>query len=300
MRVLLATDGSPAANRAVDLVAGIAWPEGSAVQVVQATEIGAAVLAGPWPAAGYGQVDRLEAELRQEAQGTVEETRDRLIRPGLEVTAAVLPGRAATVIVDAAKQAGADLIVMGSRGHGTIESMLLGSVSAEVIDHAPVPVLIARGRSIDRIVVAWDGSAGARTAADLLTKWPVFARSSIRVVTVADIEVQWWTGLPEAGAETSAILLDAADESRRAADSLVAGLTDELRTAGFGAVGERREGDAAAEIIAAARASDADLIVTGTHGRTGLKRLVLGSVARNVLHHATCSVLIARELPHQA
>jgi hypothetical protein len=47
--------------------------------------------------------------------------------------------------------------------------------------------------------------------------------------------------------------------------------------------------------VVAARDCRADLIVTGTHGRTGLTRLVLGSVARNVLHHADCSVLVSRQ-----
>jgi nucleotide-binding universal stress UspA family protein len=58
---------------------------------------------------------------------------------------------------------------------------------------------------------------------------------------------------------------------------------------------ERRDGDAATEILAAANASKANLIVVGTHGRTGLRRILLGSVARNVLQHAGCSVLIVRE-----
>jgi nucleotide-binding universal stress UspA family protein len=74
-------------------------------------------------------------------------------------------------------------------------------------------------------------------------------------------------------------------------------MTAQLQTAGRAAEADRREGDAATEILAAASASKADLIVMGTHGRTGIARLVLGSVARNVLQHATCSVLIVREEP---
>ena len=67
-----------------------------------------------------------------------------------------------------------------------------------------------------------------------------------------------------------------------------------------------REGDAAHQIIASARAHDAGIIVVGTRGQTGLRRLVLGSVARNVLLHAPCSVLVVREgarldgVPHRA
>ena len=84
--------------------------------------------------------------------------------------------------------------------------------------------------------------------------------------------------------------LGGADASRRTHDALAREMTDEIRAAGLEAVAERRNGDAATEIIDAAGEAKADVIVLGTHGRTGLARLVLGSVARNVLHHAPCSV----------
>jgi len=58
-----------------------------------------------------------------------------------------------------------------------------------------------------------------------------------------------------------------------------------------------RAGDAATEIIEAAGEAAAGLIVMGTHGRTGLTRLFLGSVARNVMHHAHCSVLSSHRSP---
>ena len=296
MRVLVAIDGSDPAGVAVDLVADVAWPAATEILVAEAVESGAALFGGPWPALAMVQADRLEAEIRSQADRAVEEARGRLARPGLNVEAVVLRGRPATAIVDRARGMRADLIVTGSRGHGTIETMLLGSVSAEVIDHAPAPVLIARGRRIERVVLGWDGSACALRAADLLRTWPIFAGSSVRVVSVADIEIPWWTGFPEGGSpEPMPIYLEAADISRRQHDQLARDMTGELKAAGIKAEADRREGDAATEILAAASASDADLIVIGTHGRTGLARLVLGSVARNVLQHATCSVLIVRE-----
>jgi universal stress protein A len=89
--------------------------------------------------------------------------------------------------------------------------------------------------------------------------------------------------------------LEAADASRRQHDELAREMTVQLQASGFTAEADRRDGDAATEILAAANASNADLIVMGTHGRTGLTRLVLGSVARNVLQHAKCSVLVVRE-----
>ena len=301
MRVLVAIDGSEPAGLAVDLVAEAAWPAGTEILVAEAVESGAGLFGGPWPEIAMVQADTLEAELRAEAKTTVEGTRARLERLDVTVQSTVLRGRPATAIVDRARDMRADLIVVGSRGHGTIESMLLGSVSAEVIDHAPAPVLVARGSRIERVALGWDGSSCASLAADLLRTWPIFADSSVRVVSVTDIEIPWWTGLPAPGSpELMPIYLDAVAASRKQHDQLAREMTAELQAAGLRAEADRREGDAATEILAAASGSNTDLIVMGTHGRSGLARIVLGSVARNVLQRATCSVLITREGSPQA
>jgi len=296
MRVLLAIDGSEPAGLAVDLVADVAWPAGTDILVAQAVETGAGLFGGPWPALAMVQADRIEADVRAEAHRNVQEARDRLSRGGVSAQAVVLRGRPATAIVDRARRNHADLVIVGSRGHGTIESMLLGSVSAEVVDHAPAPVLVARGRRIERIVLAWDGSSCAARAVDLLRTWPIFTGSPVRVVSVADVEIPWWTGFPEAGSpEVMPMYVEAADASRKQHDELARAMAAQLQASGFTAEADRRDGDAASEILAAASAWKADLIVMGTHGRSGLKRLVLGSVARNVLHHAGCSVIVVRE-----
>ena len=298
MRILVATDGSEPGGLAVDLVASVAVPPDSEIVVADAVETGAGIYGGPWHGLAAVQTDRIEADIRAAAQKTIHEACERLARPGLNVEGIVLRGRAATAIVDRARAMRADLVVVGSRGHGTIASMVLGSVSAEVVDHAPAPVLVARRRRIERIVLGWDGSWYAERAADLLHTWPMFAGSHVRVVSVADVENPWWTGFPEAGSpEMMPMSIEAADGSRRQHDELAREMTAQLQSAGFTAEAERRDGDAAREILAAANASRADLIVVGTHGRTGLKRLILGSVARNVLQHATCSVLVVRGGP---
>jgi len=295
MRVLLATDGSPSSATAADLVVATPWPDGTSIRVIEVIETGPGLFGGPWPAAALFQAEDLEAALLGEAERTVAAVRERVSRSGVAVDGEVLRGRAATGIVTAARDTAADLVIIGSRGHGTIESMLLGSVSAEVVDTAPAPVLVARGAGLARIVLAWDGSACAERAASLLTAWPIFARASVSVVSVADIEVPWWTGLADAGApDMATAYLESAEAARRVHDELATSMTDRLLAAGLDAVADRREGDAATEILVAARTGNADLIVMGTHGRTGLARLILGSVARNVLHHAPCSVLLLR------
>ena len=298
MRVLVATDGSLAARRAVDLVAGIPWPEETTIQVVEAIDTGAGLFGGPWTIMALEPVERLEDDLEVIAKKTLEAALVRLSRPDLTVVSAVLRGRPASAIVEEAEAMKADLIVVGSRGHGTIETMVLGSVSAEVVDHASVPVLVARGKDIESVILAWDGSPCAAAAADLLLRWPIFAGSSVRVVNVADIKMPWWTGLPEPGSpEMMPMYVEAADSARREGDTLMNDMVSKLRAVGIAAQADGREGDAATQIIDAAKASDAGLIVLGTHGRTGLSRLVIGGVARNVLLHAPGSVLILRHAP---
>lgn len=125
---------------------------------------------------------------------------------------------------------------------------------------------------------------------------PIFAATNVRVVSVTDAAIPWWTGFPEGGSpELMPMYLETASASRTQDEELASGMAAELRNAGLMADADRRDGDAATEILAAAYAYEADLIVVGMRGRTGLNRLVLGSVARNVLQHATCSVLVVRE-----
>ena len=85
---------------------------------------------------------------------------------------------------------------------------------------------------------------------------------------------------------------------RRTTELACEAAADRLRLAGLLAEPEVREGDPAQEIVTSAREHEAGLVVVGTRGQTGLRRLILGSVARKVLVHATCSVLVVRRGPH--
>src|SRR6185369_16416654 len=86
----------------------------------------------------------------------------------------IVLGRPADAILSTADEIRADLIVLGSRGHGRIRAMLLGSVSAEVADQAPQSVLVVRDDHVSRVLVATDGSACAMAIPDVLDGWGVF------------------------------------------------------------------------------------------------------------------------------
>ena len=215
----------------------------------------------------------------------------------MAVDRCVLHGRPASRIVEAAEDFAAELIVVGSRGHGTIASMILGSVSAEVADHAHCPVLVARSTGLTRVILGVDGSGFARTAESVVEAWPIFKNAAIEATSVAQVALPWTAGLAigfyePPGAEMADIKEPIVAEMRGFADQA----TGRLKGAGLRASSHVVTGSPAAALIQAAEEHQADLIVVGTHGSTGLTRAIVGSVARNVMLHAKCSVLFVREI----
>jgi nucleotide-binding universal stress UspA family protein len=295
MRVLVAVDGSAAAENAVALVDAIAWPVDLVLRVVTVIEPVLLPISGP----AYRDatlVPEVDESITGYARDVLRGATGRLRAAGRTVEDGVLRGRAASAIMDDAREFGADLVVAGSRGHGTIESLLLGSVSSEIVDHAHCPVLVARATSLTGVVFATDGSPSAAAAERALSEWSIFGLLPIRVVSVADVVRPWTTGI--APTFYGQVLETYAADLREASaqhEHIAADAAARLQTGGRVADAEVRTGDVATEIIAAVERHRADLVVVGSRGRTGLTRLLLGSVARNVLSGSSASVLIVRE-----
>jgi nucleotide-binding universal stress UspA family protein len=178
MRILLAVDGSTCSNRAVELVQGFHLESESLIRVVAVHHPFSDVLAVSWASMGGDASTNTEtedeAEIRVLREAVARAEAD-LAGSGARVEGFLLNGRPATAIVDEAGAMEADLIVVGSRGHGRIATMLLGSTAAEIVDHAPCPVLVARHRHLDPVAFADDGSSSAHHAEEVFTKWPIFA-----------------------------------------------------------------------------------------------------------------------------
>jgi nucleotide-binding universal stress UspA family protein len=298
VRILLAVDGSPSADRARDLVAGLAWPGGTLVRVVAALDIGPALWGGPWLPAVPPDADLLEDVAIRELSAVLDDARAPLVAAGLAVETELLRGSPRLTIPEEAKLWLPDLTVLGSRGHGPIESALLGSVSSAVVDHSTGPVLVARGDHVSRVILADDGSEAAIAARGLLERWPAFAAVPVHVVGVVDVAAPWRSGIaPTMFGAAMDIYADMIGSTRTAVEELVDAAVADLQSAGRTAEGEVREGDPAGELVRAASDLAGDLVVVGSHGHVGLSRLVLGSVAHSVLHHAHCSVMVVRR-PH--
>jgi nucleotide-binding universal stress UspA family protein len=292
MKILLATDGSPSAQQAETLTATTSWPEGTEIDALCVDQL----------------LDReidLETQRFLDAHSAVRQAIDdrmaalveRLSGPGRTVRARVVLGRPATAIVDEARQLGSELIVIGSHDHGALAAFTLGSVAAEVVDHSPCPVLVARRPTFGPIVLGHDGSEGAKHAEELVASWPFLARENVRVVSVSPLVPPWYASAtvgmgPVIDGDFLQELIDEQHaELRRSADAAVARLVER----GVKASADTRDGSAADGLLDAVADSRAELVVVGSRGNTGLTRLLLGSVARTVLYQAPCSVLIVRE-----
>lgn len=146
-----------------------------------------------------------------------------------------------------------------------------------------------------RILLATDGSDSARLASDFLLGFPLPAGSEVIVLAVID----WHAFKPETelSDEQSQMIRETQDVVRGETQQLVAAEGERLRNAGWAGSTDIRQGDPADEIIRAAEELGVDLVVLGSHGTSGIKRFLLGSVSDRVLEYAPCSVLIVKA-PH--
>jgi nucleotide-binding universal stress UspA family protein len=292
VRVMIAVDASAGSYAAVQLFRRMAWPPDTTLRLFSVAEPGGWIPPGPDMPVTGGLVG--EREVAAYLQGQQIALTEGFLDTGMMVERAVVTGRPGDAIVEEAKRTAADLVVVGARGHGRIASLLLGSVSAEVVDRAPCPVLVARRTSLTRAVLAVDGSPSARAAAHLVASWPAFDGASIRVVTVPEPARSWAASVAPAflrrGQPNAGEVRDPMDEASGIAADAVAG----LRRAGRHATADIRDGPAAEGVVAASSEFDADLVVIGCRGRNTLSRVLLGSVARDVILASEASVLTVR------
>jgi len=143
-RILLAVDGSSDAQEAVKYSRDLALQNDAQVIVVHAFE--------PVPTyLGEPHKSRVAADHVSEGRRIAQQTVKDLEEAGLDVIAEVLEGPAAKAILGVADVRQPDLIVMGSRGHGELASLLLGSVSHRVLAHAQAPVMIVKARQAENL-----------------------------------------------------------------------------------------------------------------------------------------------------
>lgn len=146
MKILLAVDGSSFSDAAIEEVARRPWPPQSEVKVITAAETPIMPGAEPWTATA-ASFEELEKAVQESARSVIEAALSKLNitqDKTLKISCEIIRGSPRQVIVEEAERWGADLIVMGSRGLGAWNRLLLGSVSNSVVHHAKSSVEIVR------------------------------------------------------------------------------------------------------------------------------------------------------------
>ncbi len=216
-------------------------------------------------------------------------------------------------IVQICLETNCDLIIMGTHGREGIQHLLLGSVAERVTRQAHVPVMLVRDTRdekttsekplrLEHILVAIDGSLQSQQALSTANNLAAALGLSLEVLHVIP-DLPPMTGYT--GMEFAPMIDYDRYEKDLAAQSqaIIAGALEQLKTASAKVLDVRSSsvpakglmlGDA---IVKTALEHGADLIVVGTHGRSGVERLLLGSVAEQVSHHSTIPVLLVRNHP---
>jgi nucleotide-binding universal stress UspA family protein len=146
MKILLAVDGSPCSDKAVEEVVRRPWPGGSEIKVLTTHELPVSATPEGWamPPTYFEELDRVaSAHARSIMELAVSKLRPALAAD-VSISGEIAPGPPRSVILDEAQNWGADLIVVGSHGYGALERFLLGSVSQSVVAHAKCSVEVVR------------------------------------------------------------------------------------------------------------------------------------------------------------
>lgn len=285
-KILLSTDGSEFSEGAVREAIKLAKKCSSTVSVLHVL--------------GYNPefdalAPQLEEKLEKEARAHLESVLARARNEGVEVTASVQKGENPYQdIVDESIRNNSSLIVMGRRGRTGLKRLMMGSVTARVIGHAHCNVLVvpkAAQVEFRNILVATDGSAYSKAAASEAIALARQNDSMLTVIAVVPSDVATPTDI-DFTVNKGELL---GEKEARNAEKNAREVKEAAEKEGVAVKAYVVSGKPSEAIIQTAGERQADLIVLGSHGRTGVERLLMGSVAERVIVLASCAVLVVKK-----
>ncbi|MFN3597653.1 MAG: universal stress protein [Rubricoccaceae bacterium] len=309
-RLLVPTDLSPGADAALAYAVRIAETSGADIHLFHVVE---ALTPGRGPATS--SVSMTVAAWAEETRAqALEQMRARAAQyPGVRVmTERPTYGATGDAILEAARRIGADLIVMGTHGRRGLRRLVLGSVAEDVVRHAEVPVLTVRQPEPDgsghapppvlpegvaRVLVPVDLSEDAVPLVRAAARWAA-RLAPPDTAPVVDV-LHAIEPMPYVGLWGDSLVPEFRDAAPR--ERLRDALARVAEQGGAGGECLLEDGPVADAVAEAADARGADLVVVATHGRKGLGRLLLGSVAGEIVRLSRRPVLTLRlkDLPRE-
>jgi nucleotide-binding universal stress UspA family protein len=300
-RILVPLDGSPTAEQALDEATGLAQHAAAQVLLVHVLDFGVSLPCDEDDPDYWRGCRQHDADTYLES--VAEKTRVKSMVP---VSISVRDGvNTVAAILTEAEDWKANLIVMTTHGRGVIERAWLGSVADSLVREAKLPVLLVRAkaagterrgdRRFEHILVPLDDSERSRR---ILPAAAALARVEQARVTLLHVVHPWVVPVrPLAHAHHAAeirkhAVLDRTEKAEEYLSEIALGLDPAIKDVTADAVTAKWSD--AEEIMNYARDHEADLIALATHGRSGLKRSLLGSVADKIIRGADQPVLVLR------
>lgn len=288
-KILCPTDFSAGSQQAIRTAIRIASESNAELVLAHAWFVPPVMYAGEYvfPATTLGQ-------MTEDAQRALDEAVKAATAAGAKrVSGQMLSGAPSAKLVGLLETQGFDLCVMATQGHTGLARIMLGSVAEKVVRHAPCSVLAVRPHTepkpFTHVLVPTDFSDSSASALDLAADLVRPGGAGITLLHVIEVP---------AGYTGEITVTDfARDLDRHAAEALDQAVARIQHRVKVPVVAKSRVGYPGAQILAALEHDPTvDLVVMGSHGRTGIKRALLGSVAEKVVRHAQCPVLVARGL----
>ena len=261
--------------------------------VALADQVGATLLLVRAPVAdtlSFAVSEARQAELRQEVLTYLDSVRASTEHPNLSLTTQLIEGDVASAIIDVAASQQVDLISMSTHGYSGLTRWVLGSVTEKVLRSAPCPVLAVRvARRPQKILITLDGSELSEGALE-----PGLSLAQGLGAAVILLRVVPQLTLPASNADERDLNQQQQHELIEEAETYLQARSVSYARSGVAIKTEVSIGPAAEKILEYIEVFGVDLIVMATHGRTGLRRWVYGSVTAKVLRGVSCSMLVIR------
>jgi nucleotide-binding universal stress UspA family protein len=286
--ILVAVDFSDGSNAALDHAALVAERLGANIHVLHVWQL---------PAPFDSLTNVAESHAKQELELFVKAARERGVPVRHSFTELGVPS---TTIVNVATRQKYDLIVLGTHGRTGVAHAVLGSVAERVVRRAPCPVLTVRAPAkprapeLRRVLVPVDYSEGSRRALDYATSLAAAAKAELDVVHVWDRPSYVSEDVVVHGpADTRRSLGELIRENaEQQMEEFLASAFDAGTPKTSGRPSHRLlSGEPASTLIAELEKGAHDLVVIGTHGRTGVKHFLLGSIAEKLVRYSTVPVI---------
>jgi len=301
--IMVPLDGSSLGEYALPLALGIARRAAATLDLVHVcTALGPNAFGGELDAPILGEMQR--KQLRVRAHAYLEQLKDSLSpRWEVEIRATVLDGRAVDMLYDHALTSGADLVVMTTHGYGPLTRAWMGSVADKLVRRLPTPILLARphhealdllenvhDQAFQHVLIPLDGSALSEEILRPALAIGALMDAKYTLMQALDPLVAQHTNPPYA----AGLDLNMLEGLRESTLGYLEGVADRLRAQSLEVRTDLVVGQPHVAILDYTRDHAIDLIAMSTHGRGGLARMLLGSVADKVMRGAEAPVLLQR------